>query len=107
MLAEMGDRTFELGDLSVDNYSSLVLSDKLVHPVSASLTQCAPQCATCAYEPNCGADPVYHHATQSDMVGIKPLSEFCSRHKGMFKLLFELLEGSQEDAAVLRGWASV
>jgi uncharacterized protein len=106
MLAEMGDRTFELGDLATDNYRSLVLSDKLVDLVSASLTQCAPQCSTCAYEPHCGADPVYHHATQSDPVGIKPLSEFCARHKGLFRLLFELLEGSPEDAAVLRRWAA-
>ena len=106
MLAEMGDRTFELGDLEVDDYSSLILSEKLVGLVSASLTQCTPQCSTCAYEPHCGADPVYHHATQSDPVGIKPLSEFCARHKGIFRLLFELLEGSPEDAAVLRRWAA-
>jgi uncharacterized protein len=106
MLAEMGDRTFELGDLSTDDYRSLMLSEKLVNPVSASLTQCAPQCSTCAYEPHCGADPVYHHATQSDPVGIKPLSEFCTRHKGIFRLLFELLENSPKDAAVLRQWAA-
>ena len=106
MLAEMGDRTFELGDLAADDYRSLILSEKLVDLVSASLTQCAPQCSTCAFEPHCGADPVYHHATQADPVGIKPLSEFCARHKGLFRLLFELLEGSPEDAAVLRRWAA-
>lgn len=106
MLAEMGDRTFELGDLAEDDYRSLVLSDKLIGLVSASLTQCAPQCATCAYEPHCGADPVYHHATQGDPVGIKSLSGFCTRQKGVMRLLFELLEGSPEDAAVLRRWAA-
>jgi uncharacterized protein len=106
MLAEMGDRTFELGDLATDDYRSLVLSEKLIGLVSASLTQCAPQCSTCAYEAHCGADPVYHHATQSDPVGIKPLSEFCGRHKGLFRLLFELLENSPEDATVLRRWAA-
>jgi His-Xaa-Ser system radical SAM maturase HxsB len=106
MLAEMGDRTFELGDLATDDYRSLILSEKLVGPVSASLTQCVPQCSSCAYEPHCGADPVYHHATQADPVGIKPLSEFCTRQKSVFRLLFELLEGSPEDAAVLREWAA-
>lgn len=30
MLAEMGDRTFELGDLRSDDYRSLVFSDKLI-----------------------------------------------------------------------------
>lgn len=106
MLAEMGDRTFELGDLAEDNFRSLVFSDKLIDLVGTSLSQCAPQCSTCAYEPHCGADPVYHHATQGDPVGIKPLSEFCARHKGLFRLLFEMLEGPAEDAAVLRRWAA-
>jgi hypothetical protein len=78
MLAEMGDNTFELGRVDTDSYRSLVLSDKLVDLVASSLTQCAPECADCVFEPHCGADPVYHHATQRDSVGIKPLSEFRS-----------------------------
>ena len=82
MLAEMGDRTFELGDLGTD-YRSLIMSDKLIGLVSGTLAQCAPQCQSCAYEPHCGADPVYHHATQGDPVGIKPLSGFCARQKGI------------------------
>ena len=106
MLAEMGDRTFELGELADETYSSLVLSDKIVDMVAASLTQCAPQCSTCVFEPHCGADPVYHHATQGDPVGIKPLSGFCARQKGVFGLLVRILEDSSEDAAILRRWAA-
>lgn len=105
MLAEMGDRTFELGDLATDSYGDLVLSDKLVTLVGESLTQCAPQCSTCVFEPHCGADPVYHHATQSDSLGIKPLSDFCRRQKGVMTHLLDLLENSPEDAAILRRWA--
>lgn len=104
MLAETGDSTFELGDLATHDYRSLILSDRLVNLVGSSLAQCAPQCATCAYEPHCGADPVYHHATQSDPVGIKPLSAFCARQKAVLRLLFDLLDQSPEDAAILRGW---
>jgi uncharacterized protein len=104
MLAEMGDRTFELGDLRTDNYRSLMLSQKLIDLVGTSLAQCAPQCNTCAYEPVCGAEPVYHHTTQGDPVGIKPLSEFCARQKGVLRLLLDMLEEGGEDAAVLRGW---
>jgi His-Xaa-Ser system radical SAM maturase HxsB len=106
MLAEMGDRTFELGDLQTDDYRSLVLSEKLVDLIGTTLAQCAPQCSSCAYEPHCGAEPVYHHATQGDALGIKPLSEFCARQKGVLQLLFEILEGGGEEAAVLRRWAS-
>jgi uncharacterized protein len=106
MLAEMGDRTFELGDLRTDDYPSLVLSDKLINLIGDTLAQCAPQCSTCAFEPHCGADPVFHHATQGDALGIKPLSEFCRRQKGVLRLLFEILNGGGEEAAVLHRWAS-
>jgi hypothetical protein len=44
MLAEMGDRTFERADLGKDDYTSLILSDKLVGLVGGSLAQCSPEC---------------------------------------------------------------
>ena len=106
MLAEMGDRTFELGTVA-DSYSSLVFSDKLIGLIGASLTQCAPECSDCVFEAHCGADPVYHHATQADPLGIKPLSEFCARQKGVMRLLLELLENSPRDAAILRRWGGM
>ena len=106
MLAEMGDRTFELGSVT-DSYRSLVFSDKLFDLVGSSLTQCAPECLDCVYEAHCGADPVYHHATQADAVGIKPLSEFCARQKGVMNLLLEILESSPQDAAILRRWGGM
>ncbi len=104
MLAEMGDRTFDLGDVFTSSYEDIILSDKLVDLVANSLTQCAPQCRTCAFEPHCGADPVYHHATQGDEVGIKPLSEFCRRQKNMMALLLDILDNSPDEAAILRSW---
>ena len=106
MLAEMGDRTFELGSVT-DSYRSLVFSDKLFDLVGSSLTQCAPECLDCVYAAHCGADPVYHHATQADAVGIKPLSEFCARQKGVMNLLLEILESSPQDAAILRRWGGM
>jgi His-Xaa-Ser system radical SAM maturase HxsB len=105
MLAETGDNAFRLGHVDHDSYKSLVLSDKLIDAVSSSLTQCAPECSTCVYESHCGADPVYHHATQGDALGIKPLSAFCARQKGIMGLLLNVLENSPEDAAILRRWA--
>jgi hypothetical protein len=106
MLAEMGDRTFELGDVT-ESYRSLIFSEKLLDLVGSSLTQCAPECLDCVFEAHCGAEPVYHHATQSDPVGIKPLSEFCSRQKGIMNLLLDILESSPQDAAILRRWGGM
>ena len=104
MLAEMGDNAFELGHVETASYKSLILSDKLVDHVASSLTQCAPECSDCVFEPHCGADPVYHHATQADPVGIKPFSEFCARQKGIMALLLDILQHEPENAAILRRW---
>jgi uncharacterized protein len=106
MLAETGDDTFRLGHVDHDCYKSLVLSDKLIGAISSTLTQCAPECSTCVYESHCGSDPVYHHATQGDALGIKPLSAFCARQKGIMGLLLDILDNSPEDAAILRRWAA-
>jgi uncharacterized protein len=107
MLAEMGDKTFELGHVERDSYRSLILSEKLVDLIGSSLTQCAPECLHCVYESHCGADPVYHHATQKDPVGLKPLSGFCARQKGVMGTILELLDGSPSDAAILRTWGGM
>jgi uncharacterized protein len=107
MLAQMGDNTFELGDVDTANYRSLVLSEKLIDLVGSSLTQCAPECLNCVYESHCGADPSYHYATQKDPVGMKPLSGFCARQKGVLGTLLDLLDSSPEDARVLRRWGAM
>src|SRR6202047_3373839 len=105
MLAETGDNAFRLGHVHHDTYKSLVLSDKLIEEISSSLTQCAPECSTCVFESHCGANPVHHHATQGDALGIKPLSDFCARQKGIMRHLLRILDESPRDAAVLRRWA--
>jgi His-Xaa-Ser system radical SAM maturase HxsB len=107
MLAEMGDNTFELGHVKNNDYRSLLLSEKLLALVSASLTQCAPECLNCVYESHCGADPVYHHATQNDPLGVKPLSGFCTRQKAVIGTIIKLLDVSPADAAVLRQWGGM
>jgi hypothetical protein len=86
MLAEMGDDTFVLGHVNEATYRSLVLSDKLIQQISESLSQCAPECHQCVYESHCGADPVYHHATQGDALGMKPLSAFCAPRRASWEL---------------------
>ena len=107
MLAEMGDNTFELGHVKNNDYRSLLLSDNLLALVSTSLTQCAPECINCVYESHCGADPVYHHATQNDPLGVKPLSGFCTRQKAVIGTIINLLDHSPADAAVLRRWGGM
>ena len=64
MLAEMGDTTFRLGNLHADSYAEHhARPTRYSSPLEESFALSAPMCTDCAFEPYCGADPVYHHAT--------------------------------------------
>lgn len=71
------------------------------HPEQTATASHHPEVAEILHQAMTG-----HHATQGDALGIKPLSEFCARQKGVLQLLFEILDAGGEDAAVLRRWAS-
>ncbi len=105
MLAEMGDKTFRLGSVA-DSYEQLMLSDRLLDPLEASFAASAPMCSTCAFEPFCGAEPVYHHATQGDFVGRKPTSGFCQRNMAIFRGLITRMEADPPTRAVFERWAN-
>jgi len=107
MLAEMGDETFALGNVHDNNFSELMLSEKLLEPLEKSFAASVPGCAWCAFEPYCGADPVFHHATQGDFVGKKPLSAFCTRNMAVFRGLIERMESDHEVRAIFEHWANL
>ena len=59
MLAEMHDTTFRLGNVHTDSHRSIFTGDPFRDLVAASCNE-----TECAFQPYCGADPVFHHATQ-------------------------------------------
>jgi len=106
MLAEMGDRTFELGNILSDSYEDIILSDKLLDALEESFTLSAPMCSECAFEPYCGSEPVYHHAIHKDFLGRKPESEFCKKNMSIFKHLITLMESNSDTKKLFLGWAN-
>jgi MoaA/NifB/PqqE/SkfB family radical SAM enzyme len=104
MLAEMGDKTFRLGNLHAHSWEELITSDALLIPLEESFTGSVPMCSDCAFEPYCGSDPVFHHATQGDFVGHKPSSPFCSRNMAIIRRLITLLDGDTEVRRILCHW---
>ena len=106
MLAEMGDHTFRLGNLNRDSYREIMLSDALLDPLEQSITVSAPMCTDCAFEPFCGADPVFHYATGKDYLGQKPTSDFCTRNMHIFRLLLDRYESDPFARDLFRTWAS-
>jgi His-Xaa-Ser system radical SAM maturase HxsB len=106
MLAEMGDNTFRLGNVHRNSYDEIFLSDSLLNPLEESFASSVPMCTDCAFEPYCGADPVFHHVTQGDFVGRKPLSAFCERNMTIFRKLINLMEADEGTKRIFRRWAA-
>jgi radical SAM protein with 4Fe4S-binding SPASM domain len=106
MRAEMGDTTFRLGNIHTDSYEQIFRSDALLNPLESSFANSVPMCSDCAFEPFCGAEPVYHHATQGDFVGRKPLSGFCSRNMEISRFLISALHKDDDTGRILRSWVT-
>lgn len=107
MLAEMGDKTFRIGNVHADSWEQIVTAEPLLDALERSYTGSAPMCSQCAFEPFCGAEPVFHYATQGDVVGHKPSSLFCRRNLAIFRRLASMLDADGPDAEILRSWVRV
>lgn len=95
MLHEMGDATFRLGSVLSNTYEDIFSSDTLLNTLEDSFTSSIPMCSDCAFEPWCGADPVFHYARTGDILGRKPESEFCKRIMGVSKYLLEAMKDAE------------
>jgi hypothetical protein len=78
----------------------------LLTPLEESFAASVPMCADCAFEPYCGADPVFHHATHGDFVGRKPVSDFCRRNMAIFRTLATLMRDDEEARRLFTRWAN-
>jgi His-Xaa-Ser system radical SAM maturase HxsB len=106
MLAEMQDTSFRLGNLHTDSYESVMGGERLRAIVEQTCGETMPGCSECAFLPFCGSDPVFHWATQGDVVGHRPTSAFCRRNMGIIRHLFELLRGEDDFIRhLLTSWA--
>jgi len=105
MLSEMGEKKFRLGNLRSHSYEEMLGNDDLMDAIEQSVTVSTPMCSECAFQPYCGSDPVYHYATQRDIVGNKAESGFCKKNMGVFRELITLMEDDVRARATLRSWA--
>jgi His-Xaa-Ser system radical SAM maturase HxsB len=105
MLAEMGDHEFKLGNVYSDSYERIFGGDLIKRIAASSCIESIPGCSECAFQAFCGADPIFNYATQQDMVGHRPTSEF---HKKNFFIIKYLLQRYHSDPIVRRiFWAWV
>ena len=106
MLREMGDTTFKIGNLHTDSYEEIFTSDALLNALDDSFTLSAPMCTDCAFEPWCGAEPVFHHAIFGDVLGRKPESQFCKRIMGVVRYLLKKIQNDPEAKVIFMRWAN-
>jgi uncharacterized protein len=106
MLAEMGVEKFKLGKILENSYEQIFSSPNLLDPLEESFAYSVPMCNDCAFEPYCGADPVFHYALYKDYVGRKPESEFCSRNMETFRFLIKKMEGDKFVKQLFTKWAN-
>lgn len=106
MLAEMGDWTFRLGNVHAQSFEELATAEAMLRPLDESFTQSVPMCSDCAFEPFCGSDPTFHHATQGDYVGRKPVSAFHRRNSAIFRMLLERYDRDEHARSTFEAWAS-
>ncbi len=107
MLAEMGDKTFRLGSVHQDSYGQLFGGPLVRTLVAASCVESLPGCSQCAFQSYCGSDPVENHATQGDIFGHRPTSNFCHRNMEIIRHLLRLYHGGDPFIRQLfLSWAS-
>jgi len=106
MLAEQKYYTFKLGTLD-DSYEDLYFGDKAQEISEVWINESLAGCSECAFQQYCGADPVHNHATQGDMYGFRPTSDFCKKNMEIIEYLMELLHSDDETRKILEGWAFI
>lgn len=99
MLAEMGDHSFRLGSVR-DSHADLLRSDAMQLILAAGVAESLPGCSDCAFLPYCGADPVFNLAREADPVGHRAGNTHCTKHTGLFNILFRYL--AEADPVVMR-----
>ena len=92
MLAAVGDKKFKIGNVKENTYHEIFNGDYLHSLIKDSIAESLPQCATCAYLPYCGADPVRNYNEQGDIIGNRPTSEICKKNMGVIKHILSLLK---------------
>jgi len=107
MLAEMGDKYFDIGNVNKNTYEEIWLNPKLLDAIEDSFAYSVPMCNECAFEDYCGAEPVFHWGMQKDIVGRKPESEWCQRNMKIFKYIFKRMEGDPFVKKLFREWGQV
>lgn len=106
MLAENQDFTFKLGHVQ-DSYNSLFYGSKAEYFSQFWSNETLAGCADCGFQAYCGADPVFHYASQGDLEGFRPTSDFCVKNMEIIRHIFDLIDKEGKDIIkIFNSWIS-
>lgn len=105
MLAEVGDEKFRLGSVH-QSYADLFLGQAVDEISEAWANEALAGCSDCGFQVFCGADPVRNWATQGDMHGYRPLSDYCAKNMEIIRHLLQLMEDDPQTKAIFRDWTT-
>lgn len=103
MLAEQKDYTFRIGTLN-DSYHDLFFGEKAFEIAQVWANETLAGCSECAFQQYCGADPVHNHATQGNMYGFRPNSDFCQKNMEIIRHLIDLMESDKRIKKIFERW---
>lgn len=103
MLAEMGDESFKLGNVFVDDYNSLMESSVCKTVCKYSILEGLTSCSECVYLPYCGTCPVVNFALENDIISKSDNNYRCGIYKGMLDIIFGLLT-EPENERIMQEW---
>ena len=89
MMAEIGDESFRIGNVFLDDYDNWIESPCCHAVCSASLLDTLPTCSSCVYKPYCGVCPVVNYAINGNIVKVS--KDKCKIYKGILDALFEYI----------------
>lgn len=105
MLAEQKDYTFKLGNLD-DSYEDIYFGEKAMEISEVWANEALTGCSECAFQQYCGADPVHNHATQGNMYGYRPTSDFCEKNMTIIEYLLQLMDEDEKIKEIFENWVT-
>ena len=96
MLAEMGDKTFLMGNVNEQDYAAIFHNEFVRSLVKNSLLECSPLCSGCPFLPYCGSDPVRDYVENHALFMASPSSLSCRQIKPIFEYLMKLIQKNDD-----------
>lgn len=103
MLAEMGDKSFYIGNVDSLNFADIVKSPVCKAVCSASCLETIPYCSDCVYQPYCGICPILSYSETGSLFSQMPADFKCKVYMGILDILFGLIK-DDDKLKILEEW---